>query len=295
VDTNQVLYTVCCYSDTPGNRLFLRNAGMNGGGEINTYPPGNIPGWTHDAIDRVGANEYAVLTSIGVWITADITANPVAWTKLGTRPANACAVHATLGGSTPSFFVESGTCNGSAPDQLWRYKGTGGASTWQPISPPSGFGGFGIVAVDKKNPGRILASVLSNNTVQMVISSNGGTSWNNLSMLDAEMTGNGMYKYRNTLGPTDFTGFNGYVQPTLVAFSPFNTKQLVAAGADSGVFLSNDAGATWTKMTDNSGTTNNPQIPRAKFASFVNSAGKETVFVGSQGRGMWKFDPSPSR
>ena len=39
---SRVLYTICCFSPPPGNRLFLRNPGMAGGAEINTYPPGAL-------------------------------------------------------------------------------------------------------------------------------------------------------------------------------------------------------------------------------------------------------------
>jgi hypothetical protein len=123
----------------------------------------------------------------------------------------------------------------------------------------------------------------------MVFSINGGASWSDLSTLDTAMTGGGTYQYQNTLGPTDFTGFGGYAQPTLVAFSPFDTKTLVAAGADSGLFLSIDTGATWRTVTDNSGTAGHPHVPRPKFASFDHQDGTLTTFIGTQGRGVWKF------
>jgi hypothetical protein len=124
----------------------------------------------------------------------------------------------------------------------------------------------------------------------MELSTNGGASWSDLSALDTAMTGNGTYLYQNTMGPTEFTGFGGYAQPTLVAFSPFNCKTLVAAGADSGVFISQNMGGTWTKVTDNSGTAGNQQVPRAKFASFEQENGTFTTFIGTQGRGVWKFE-----
>ena len=154
--------------------------------------------------------------------------------------------------------------------------------------------GFGVFSVDKRNPSRMAASVLGSNIVQMVISTDSGTTWSNLNSLDAAMTGHGTYKYVNSFGPTDFTGFGGYAQPTLVAFSPFYTDTLVAAGADSGVFLSRDSGVTWSVITDNSGTTSNPIVPRAKFASFDRGGGNLSVFLGTQGRGVWKLDyPDP--
>ena len=293
VDTNQVLYTVCCCpSCAHSNRVFLRSAGMTGGGEINTYPAGSVPGFrTPDVMDRFAANSYVLLTSSGVFITTNITATPsIAWSQLGARPANACAVKASVSGSTPSFFVQAGSCSGSGADQLWRYNGTGTGGTWNQINPPAGFSGFGVFSVDKKNPDRLVASVLGPGTVQMVLSTNGGANWSNLTTLDTAMTGGSTFKYRNALGPTNFTGFNGYAQPTLVAFATYDTKTLVAAGADSGVFLSKDTGATWTKVTDNSGTASNPHVPRAGIASFDRGGGVFTIFLATQGRGVWRIN-----
>ena len=76
----------------------------------------------------------------------------------------------------------------------------------------------------------------------MVITGNGGTTWDNMPALDSLMTGGGVFRYQNRTGPTRFTGFNGYPQPTLASFDPADGDILVAGGADSGVFLSADDG-----------------------------------------------------
>jgi hypothetical protein len=292
-DTNQVLYSSAWWPSGRGIRLFLRGVGMTGGGEINRYPSGDLLGWiAPDAVDRFGKNKYLLLTDKGVFITMDITANPISWNQLGTasNPVNGCAAQAVVSGSTPSFFVEAGSCTGSQPDQVWRYDGTSTGTAWHKINSPAGFTGFGVFAVDKKNPDRLFAAVLNPPAVQMVFSTDGGTNWLNLVSLDNAMRGGGTYKYLNISGPTDFTGFKGYAQPTLVAFSPFDTKTLVAASADSGIFLSHDTGNTWTTITDNSGTTANPHVPRAKFSSFDRGGGSFAIFIGTQGRGVWRIN-----
>jgi hypothetical protein len=55
------------------------------------------------------------------------------------------------------------------------------------------------------------------------------------------------------------------------------------------VFISSDEGSSWNKLTDNSSTAVNPQVPRAKFASFSQNPGSIITFVGTQGRGVWKY------
>src|SRR5205823_6389573 len=74
-DNTQVLYTVCCFGPPRGNRLFRRNPGMTGGGEIPNYPEGNLPGFKFpDVIARFGANRYGLITNSGIFATQNITA-----------------------------------------------------------------------------------------------------------------------------------------------------------------------------------------------------------------------------
>ena len=62
----------------------------------------------------------------------------------------------------------------------------------------------------------------------MVFSQDGGLTWNNDAELDNMMTGGGVFKYRNQAGPTNFTGFLGYPQPSLVAFDSEDPNIIVA-------------------------------------------------------------------
>ena len=81
------------------------------------------------------------------------------------------------------------------------------------------------------------------------------------------------------------------MQPSLVAFDPEDSNVIVAGGRDSGVFYSNDAGQNWTLISDpfTSNTSGVPHIPRPFFAAFDHEpAGTVTVFVGTQGRGIWR-------
>jgi uncharacterized repeat protein (TIGR01451 family) len=231
----------------------------------------------------------------GIYITTNAAASPVAWTELGpaTEPptggSGACAIKSATMAGTTTFFAQVGRCDGRSQDQLWSFTGTNPAGTWTQMNLPPG--GIGIFDVDPNNPNRIVASQLNGPNVNMVLTTNGGTNWNTLAALDNLMTGSGTYQYRNTRGsrPGRATSHDGYVQPTLVAFDPNNGNTIVAGGADSGVFISNDAGNIWTTLTDNSGGTSNPHLPRPRYAYIDREGGMVNVYVGTQGRGVWRI------
>lgn len=290
----RVLYTVCCFNPAPANRLLLRDPGMTGGGFVPTasLPPGNLPGFRAiDIIDRFGPQHYVLLTTNGIFVTTNVAASPIVWTQLGaaTTPANACGVRASGTASNPTFYVESGNCLGSSQDALFRYTGTAPGGAWQQVQPPGNTGGFGIFNVDPGNANRLFASHITNTTVNMVQSTNGGASWTVNAALNNQLTGGGVFKMRTLRGASDFTGFNGYVQPTLIAQDPFDPNILIAGGADSGLFLSRNGGASWTVVTDNSGTATRPHIPRPRFAYFSHEDCRVNIFVGTQGRGVWRL------
>ena len=290
-DALRVLYTLCCFSKKPTNRLVVRRAGMVYGGEVDPYPPGELRGFERiDILDRFADNSYVVLTDKGVFITKDVAAHHISWTQLGvsSSPADACGIRAAGSGNNVVFYLEAGSCSGSDADTLWSYVGTDPGGAWERLQFP-GNGGVGIFGVDRVKPKRILASVIAGGNVQMMLSNDGGSHWAGLAALDKLMTSNGQFLYRNYRGPTDFTGFGGYVQPTLAAFSPYDQNTLLAAGADSGIFLSKDAGNSWTIVTDNSGTLQKPHIPRPEFAQFSRHRGFFNIYVGTQGRGVWRL------
>ncbi len=279
---------------SPHVYTFVRNQGMAGGAELSAYPAGNLPGFRPpDVIDRFDADSYVMLTTAGIFVTTNIAA-PV-WTQLGaaSTPAGACSVHASGPAASPSFFVKAGNCTSVGPATFWRYNGTAPGGMWNQIDPPGNTGSFGIIKADPNDPDRLFASHLSGGAVNMVFSTDGGANWTTLAALDQLMTGNGTYRYLNSTGFTQVANgasstFSGYPQPTLVEFDPSNDNILIAGGADSGIFLSTNAGITWTTLTDNSGGTDNPHIPRPRFAYFDHEGGDLDIYVGTQGRGVWR-------
>jgi hypothetical protein len=128
----------------------------------------------------------------------------------------------------------------------------------------------------------------------MVFSGDGGTTWGRDEDLDNMMTGGGVFKYQTQRGPTVFTGFNGYPQPSLLAFDPENSHIIVAGGRDSGVFISRNSGNRWGLLTDPFDSANSgfPHLPRPRFAYFDHEpAGSSEVklYIGTQGRGVLRI------
>jgi hypothetical protein len=185
---------------------------------------------------------------------------------------------------------------GNSGDTLWQFTGTG-AGSWTRFDNNDGVtGGIGIFAVDPNDPNRLYASNMrspANGGPQMIFSSDGGQTWDNDPELDDLMTGSGVFKYRTERGPSNFTEFVGYPQPTLVAFDPEDPDILVAGGRDSGVFLSTNGGQNWGLLTDpfDSGNSGIPHLPRPWFAYFDHEpAGEINLYIGTQGRGVWRFE-----
>jgi photosystem II stability/assembly factor-like uncharacterized protein len=283
-DSTQVVYTVCCFTPAPATRVFVRGQGMTGGAEIATNPAGVIPGFGFpDVIARFGSGRYALVTSAGIFITQNIAANPVVWTALGANaPVNACAIYASRTGASPVFYAQTGRCDGNGPGQLMRFNGTTASGTWQNVAVNNG---VGIFAVDPANSNRLFASSFDAAGVRMVRSNDGGATLANIPALDTLMRGNGVFRMTTST----------YVQPTLVAFDPGDVNTLLAGAADAGVFLSRDNGVTWTTVTTNAGPPANPIVPRPHWAYFDRECSRCNMYVGTQGRGLWRVSyPDPN-
>jgi photosystem II stability/assembly factor-like uncharacterized protein len=301
-DPAWVLGSVCCFqAPNRFNQLERANAGYGSAGQINTYPAGNIPGFTWGKrLAQFGADDVAMITSAGIFITNDINANPIVWSQLGAMPAgtNPCGIQAAVTGGNPTFFVQSGQCTGRGNDQVHSYVGTGSGGTWTRLDNNDGLaGGFGIFAVDPNNPNRMYASNLPATGPQMVFSTDGGANWNADPELDVLMTAGGVFQYQNQRGPSTNRNsaaavFQGYPQPLLLAYDPEDGNILVAGGVDSGVFLSVDGGANWSLVTDpiNPVGSGKAHLPRPRFAYFDHEpAGSVNVYIGTQGRGVWRL------
>lgn len=287
---DRVLYTTCCFSSGPANVIFVAQPGMTGSAAIAKMPPGSMAGWTAaDTLDRYGRHAYVAVTSSGVFITKDVTASPLVWSQLGasSSPTGACAVQVAGDEVSPTFVVQAGSCNGRSADALFQFSGTS-TGTWKRIQPAAGATGFVLFAVDRSDARHLASAQMRPAGPAMMFSTDGGATWTANTALDGLMTGGGKYRARTRRGPTDFTAFGAYVQPTLVAFDPGDRNTIIAGAADAGLFLSRNGGSTWTVVTDSSGTATAPILPRPSFAHFTRQGNVARVYVGTQGRGIWR-------
>jgi hypothetical protein len=294
----------CCYPTGRFNRIKRGGAAYGSPAEIPNYPgSGTLGGftWGHRIVNYgTEDNDVAVLMSDGLFITGDIQAATITWTELPDPPSvgNACAVQTSKQGSTPVFFVQVGQCTGRGDDQLYRYEGTGTSGTWDRLDDNTGLSsGIGIFSVDPNNDDRLYVSDTAGANVRMMRSTDGGANWAQDAELDTLMTGNGVFRYENSRGPSTNKNsaralFQGYPQPTLLAHSQLDGNVLLAGGADSGVFLSVDGGTNWSLVTDpfTSNSTGIAHLPRPRYAYFDDEpSGTMTAYVGTQGRGVWRL------
>jgi hypothetical protein len=303
------LATTCCFSPGRSNHLQLAGRGYVGEAQVTSYPAGDIPGftWGH-RLAGFGGNRVAVITTAGVFFTDDITARPIVWnpmTALPTGiPGGPCSIRSATDGVTPTFFVQTNQCTGRGPDRLYRMDGTNGM--WTRIDNVDGNNrGIGIFAADPTDPSRLYISYnprgQGGDRPSMQWSADRGVSWHTDLELDDMMTAGDVFKYLTTQGPSTNRGgagaaFQGYAQPLLLAWSAEDPGVLVAGGVDSGVFLSLDAGANWSIVTDplNPSTSGVAHLPRPRYAYFdTEPAGGFAVYIGTQGRGVWRLVFTP--
>lgn len=272
------------------------------------------PLWDSEALAQIGPEHYLFALRIS-WAgkprgIRDIDVSKIDSQPLGTEFANApwpedadAPCHVVVGQSPtgPVPYVLAGRCwygtqdigwPASGPaDQLWTLEN----GEWQQRKPgpkePGGTvsddAGFGIVAVDPKNPLRLYASVLFDGNSRMMRSSDGGKTWTTDTALTRLMYGGYKFDLRD---PGD--GIKVMPQASLVAFDPFNANIIVAGGRASGVFISSDGGQSWGLLTDprTPGTSDVPHLPNPAFARFDHDKPSVVRLYLGTGRGLWRVE-----
>lgn len=238
--------------------------------------PGNVPGRTRGIIvdpdDATNKTWFVGSASGGIWKTID---GGTSWKWLTpsipnlatTTLAMAASNHNTLFAGTGEGF---GLVDGVSGTGI--FKSTDRGNSWNFLSNSLVMGNVNRLAVDPSNENNVLAA--SNKGIYR--STDGGTTWTlsfsgvvqdlratpgNFSVLYATQYGIGVLKSTDS-GVTwklSNTGMspNGRIE---IAVSPVNTSRIIASsqgslsGVNSDLYLSTDAGATWSLVTLTIGT-----------------------------------------
>jgi uncharacterized repeat protein (TIGR01451 family) len=100
---------------------------------------------------------------------------------------------------------------------------------------------------------------------------NGGASWAKDNAATSLVTGGGAYKWKSSLGP----------QATAIGIDPYSDTVLVGT-MSNGILATTNNGAGWVTVRGSK------QIPFV--LDFVFDDVRDTAFVGSRGRGLWRLD-----
>jgi hypothetical protein len=232
-------------------------------------------------LTNFGPGSYAVISSGDsdcfdhLWVTTD---SGQTWNEMGPAlPGSPLYVNPKEAGpaGAPTFYLQD--CCG----HLFRISG--------PIDPTATLtetdNGLqhvdrGAFAVDPANPNLLYASDIG--TGQMMVSHDGGTSWQPDATLTNLITHAGAFPYTSLLGyPLSVMFPLGQVgQPTAIAFDP-GSQTIMVGTRTAGIFASFDDGASWIEVPGSE------QIPRAAGFFFDQHTG--TIYVGSSGRGLWRI------
>ena len=262
--------THCCGDLTRGGASYVNPKLVN-----DPAPTGWRDANYADVLDTWAPGRFVMATFDGIFVTADAGADPIPWNELPDLPTTnqPCAVRAGERSDVVVLYVMTGDCGYMARSELWRLIALPfGATPWERVDDNAGPDGFGIFAVDRSDPTRLYASLMSNPPV-MVRSNDGGNTWTEDQGLTDMMDRGGIFERR----------------PTLVAFDPNDPQVLVAGGEESGVVLSSDNGQTWAPLTDPfTPDVFTPHLPRPFFAHFEPGEPRR-IYIGTNGRGIWRI------
>jgi len=295
-------------------RWFSRNLDGSGESEIPTYPSVQaVNAFTHarQSVPTGGAGYVVNIQGPGggtgdVYFTSNINSNPIAWTALNSPTAVTSGTGslkvANLGGR-PNVYYHTGNDSPESRGLIFRSTlvgaNTAGGANWTALPLPAGIGSVTAWDVDPTNGNRAIISGITTglNTFEIHFTQNFGANWDRLAALENIMLspgGNPTFVARTTQGPTRFTGFGTYWQPSLFRFNPLDPSTVIAGAMDAGLFLSLDNGDTWEAISNPTApTSDSPHIPRPLYAyfspgRFSASTNSFDVWVGTRGAGVQK-------
>jgi photosystem II stability/assembly factor-like uncharacterized protein len=285
-------------------RLFVTSPDLSSSNQIPNYPSlaGTLGTFSNaKGVVPFGPKAFALAQSDGVYITNDITTNPISWTSLGapTSPNSTIGGAGNLrvsnvGGPT-SIYYHTGAGNPNNTGQIFR-RGLPAGSAWQqlPLPVKANINAVTVYDVDPNNGNNlVICGIDGANNFSMWKTNNFGTNWTPLSNLDNLMLG-GIFKNNTANGPTNFESFGTYWQPFMVQIDPNDGNTMVVGAADAGIFVTTDFGNNWKLVTNpiNPSSTD-VHIARPLFAyfsptRFTPNSQAFDVWIATQGSGVQK-------
>lgn len=221
-------------------------------------PPEPAPNWAVFYTTNAGTN----WTQLGANLPAGPFPGP------GSGPGSHGQIKWSGPATSPTFYVNLGA-------QLFRLNGgtldNTVATNTATLTPASN--GLSVVTafdVDTSDPSLLFA--VSRDGGQGIYKSiNGGASWTKDDTATSLVTSGGQYKWRSSLGP----------QATSIGIDPYSDTVLVGT-MSNGIVASVNNGASWVTARGSK------QIPF--ILDFVFDDVRDTAYVGSRGRGLWRLD-----
>lgn len=275
-----VFNTISDLTGPPSAVLKNQNGGFNRYNEDGTTaaswtsPTGNL-----DEVTQFGNGSYAFITddngtptkTYRVQVTTNSGSN---WVQMGQNlpgapvgPIQNSATSFVASGtpSSPVFYMELTVNN--APTI---YRLSGPLDTTATLAQANnGLTTPGAFSVSPTDPTRLYA--VDTGTQSAMFSTNGGQTWKADAGLTNIITAGGVYPFVSGAGAN------------LASFGFDPNSQTVLAGTNfTGIYASPNGGANWTALPGSQ------QIPRMRNF-FFDTRNPGTIYVGSQGRGLWKI------
>lgn len=258
------------YRQCFGCNDFIANPGLTGAAAFND-PPGQVPIFA--VATQFGPLSYAFVTSDGgspaqwtAWVTTDEGAS---WAQLGPSPLPGAPgeIKATGPAASPTFYLR---LNVGGARRIYRLSGALDSTASLSLANAGLSVPSAAWDVDPSDPSLLYAADIGSQ--QMMVSTDGGTTWNPDTELTDLVTQGGVFPFRSLTWGSLVTG---------VGIDP-NSSTIVVGTLTAGWYASVTDGAAWAPIAGSE------LIPRAEEFFFDQANGD--IYAATRGRGIWRVN-----